>query len=27
MALYNHDLENGDKELDDLGIKSEDECW
>ena len=26
MALYNHDLENGDKELDDLGIKSEDEC-
>ena len=23
MALYNHDLENGDKELDDLGIKSE----
>jgi len=26
MALYNHDLDNGDKELDDLGIESEDGC-
>ena len=26
MALYNHDLDNGDKELDGLGIKSEDGC-
>ena len=26
MALYNHDLDNGDKELEDLGIESEDGC-
>ena len=26
MALYNLDLDNGDKELDDLGIESEDGC-
>ena len=26
MALYNHDIENGYKELDDLGIESEDGC-
>ena len=26
MALYNHDIENGFKELDDLGIESEDGC-
>ena len=26
MALYNHDINNGDKELEDLGIESEDGC-
>ena len=26
MALYNHDLDNGDKELEDLGIVYEDGC-
>ena len=26
MALYNHDLDNGDKELEDLGIESEAGC-
>lgn len=26
MALYNHDIENGDKELEGLGIESEDGC-
>ena len=26
MALFNHDINNGDKELEDLGIESEDGC-